>query len=146
MGVPSAADHDAFLEFVPLARTLGIRLEAAGKDEVTGWLDWSQHLCTAGGVLHGGALMSVADTVGALVAVLNVPGGARTTTIESKTNFFRAVTGGSVRAVARPLHTGKRTIVVRTELFDDDDRLVGHVVQTQAVLPPAEPEEPQPVG
>jgi 1,4-dihydroxy-2-naphthoyl-CoA hydrolase len=138
MGVPSGADFDAMLDLVPFARTLGIRLEAAAAEEVTGRLDWSRELCTAGGVLHGGALMSVADTVGAVVAFLNMPSGARTTTLESKTNFFRAVSGGSVRAVARPLHTGKRTIVVRTELFDDDHRLVGHVVQTQAVFPPAE--------
>jgi len=137
MGVPSAADFDALLELMPFARTLGIRIETAAEDEVTGRLDWSPQLCTAGGVLHGGALMSVADTVGALVAFITMPSGARTTTLESKTNFFRAVTGGSVRAVARPLHTGKRTIVVRTELFDDDHRLVGHVVQTQAVFPPA---------
>ena len=140
MDVPSAADFDALLDLVPFARTLGIRVEAAGKDEVTGGLDWAPQLCTAGGMLHGGALMSVADTAGALVAFLNMPSGARTTTMESKTNFFRAVTGGSVRAVARPLHTGNRTIVVRTELFDDDHRLVGHVVQTQAVFPPAERE------
>ncbi|HEX6919359.1 MAG TPA: PaaI family thioesterase, partial [Actinomycetes bacterium] len=92
---------------------------------------------TAGGVLHGGLLMALADATGAWCAFLNLPEGATTTTIESKTNFLRAVREGEVRAVARPLHLGRTMVVVDTELRDGQDRLVGRVTQTQAVVPAA---------
>lgn len=86
--------------------------------------------------MHGGVLMALADSLGGLCAFLNLPeGAAGTTTIESKTNFLRAVTGGRVRAVSRPLHAGRMVIVVDTELRDDEGRLVARVTQTQAVLP-----------
>jgi uncharacterized protein (TIGR00369 family) len=88
----------------------------------------------AGGILHGGVLMALADSVGAYCAFLNLPPGGNTTTIESKTNFLRAVRRGSVEAVARPLHAGRTVIVVDTELLDDDGRRVARVTQTQAVL------------
>ena len=78
----------------------------------------------------------LADSIGAYCAVLNLPEGAGTSTIESKTNFLRAVRSGYVEARARPLHVGRTTIVVDTELYDDQDRLVGRVTQTQAVLAP----------
>ena len=78
--------------------------------------------------------MTLADTAGAVCAFLNLPPGATTSTIESKSNFFRAVRAGHTRAVARPLHVGRTTIVVQTDVFDDDDRRVAHVVQTQAVI------------
>lgn len=129
-------DLEALRDLVPFAATLGMDLSMATASEVQGTLAWSTELCTVGGVLHGGALMALADNVGALVAYLNLPDGATTSTIESKTNFFRAVTEGRVRAVARPLHVGRSTIAVRTELFDGADRLVAHVVQTQSVLSP----------
>jgi 1,4-dihydroxy-2-naphthoyl-CoA hydrolase len=87
-----------------------------------------------GGVLHGGVLMALADTLGACCAVLNLPAGATTSTIESKTNFFRAVRGGIVEAVSRPLHVGRTTIVVQTDLSDEQGRRVAQVTQTQAVL------------
>ena len=103
--------------------------------EVRARLAWSERLCTAGGVLHGGALMGLADNVGGFCAFLNLPEGAGgTATIESKTNFFAAVREGHVHAVSRPLHTGRRTIVVDTELYDDAGKLVARVTQTQAVL------------
>jgi len=101
---------------------------------VRGRLDWAPERCTAGGVLHGGALMSLADSVGAICAFLNLPEGASTATIESKTNFFRAVRGGHVDAVSRPLHVGRTSIVVQTELADAEARPVAIVIQTQAVL------------
>ncbi len=123
-------------DLVPFASTLDMKLSKATADEVHGTLAWSAELCTVGGVLHGGALMALADNVGALVAYLNLPEGSTTSTIESKTNFFRAVTQGQVRAIGRPLHVGRSTIAVRSELFDDKDRLVAHVVQTQSVLSP----------
>lgn len=118
---------------MPLMRTLGIDVVEAGAGEVVGTMAWDADRCTIGGVLHGGAVMSLADTVGAVCAFLNLPEGATTSTIESKSNFFRAVTDGDVKAVAKPLHVGRTTIAVRTEVVDADDRLVAHVVQTQAV-------------
>lgn len=78
--------------------------------------------------------MSFADTLGALCAFLNLPAGAATSTIESKTNFFRAVRRGSVEGISRPLHVGRTTIVVQTDLLDGEGRRVAQVTQTQAVL------------
>ncbi|CAM5244433.1 1,4-dihydroxy-2-naphthoyl-CoA hydrolase [Streptomyces alboniger] len=93
------------LAAVPFAEHLGITFAEAGPGRVEGTLPWSAELCTAGGVLHGGAVMSLTDTVGAVCAFLNLPDGAITSTIESKTNFLRAVRSGAARAVARPLHS-----------------------------------------
>ena len=89
---------------MPFAERLGVTVEAAAKDEVRGALAWRDELCTAGGVLHGGAIMGFADTLGALCAYLNLPEGATTATIESKTNFFRGVRDGGVVGIARPRH------------------------------------------
>ena len=119
---------------MPFAAGLGVEVTAAGKDEVRGRLTWAPERCTAGGVLHGGALMGLADSLGAICAFLNLQEGATTATIESKTNFFRAVRGGHVEAVSRPLHVGRTSIVVQTELADADARPVAVVIQTQAVL------------
>jgi uncharacterized protein (TIGR00369 family) len=136
-GGPGAepAGIDQLLAIMPFAATLGIVLDSAGPEEVTGRLPWAAGLCTTGGVLHGGALMSLADTLGGLCAYLNLPEGAGTATISSSTNFLRAVRGGEVHATSRPLHTGRSVIVVQTELRDDSSVLVGHVTQAQAVLP-----------
>lgn len=120
---------------MPYAATLGIELLAASGDEVTGRVAWEERLTTAGGLLHGGALMGLADAVGAYCAYLNLPEGSSTTaTIESKTNFFSAVRAGTVEARSRPLHRGSRTIVVETDLFDEAGKHVARVTQTQAVL------------
>jgi uncharacterized protein (TIGR00369 family) len=120
---------------VPLAKALEIRLAAAAPEEVRLELDWREELCTAGGVLHGGALMALADTAGATCAFLNLPEGASgTTTVESKTNLLAAVRGGTVTAVTIPLHAGSRFIVAETELRDSDGKLVAKTIQTQAVL------------
>lgn len=120
---------------MPLAATVGIELVAAAPEEVRARLAHRTELTTAGGVLHGGTLMSLADAAGAYCAFLNLPDGAAgTATIESKTNFFRGVRGGHVYAVARPLHVGRSTIVVETDVWDDDGRRVARVTQTQAVL------------
>jgi uncharacterized protein (TIGR00369 family) len=122
-------------EAMPFGALLGVQLDDASPDEVRGSLDWSLERCTAGGILHGGALMGLADSLGGLCAYLNLPEGATATaTIESKTNFFRAVREGRVRAVARPLHVGRTFIVVQTDLTDDEGRRVAQVTQTQAVL------------
>jgi uncharacterized protein (TIGR00369 family) len=119
---------------MPFSVTCGIELDAASPESVMGHLAWAPELCTGGGVLHGGALMALADSLGALCAFLNLPAGAGTATIESKTNFFRAVRDGQVIAVARPLHVGRTTIVVQTDIRDDGGRRVAQVTQTQAVL------------
>jgi uncharacterized protein (TIGR00369 family) len=119
----------------PFSGFLGIEIVTASPAEVRSRLAWDERKCTAGGMMHGGALMSLADAAGGLCAFLNLPETARATaTIESKTNFFAPVREGWVHAVTRPLHTGKRTIVVDTELYDDAGKLVARVTQTQAVL------------
>ena len=119
---------------LPFADTLGITVAELTAEQATATMAWAEHLCTAGGVLHGGALMAFADTVGALCAVANLPKGAGTSTIESKTNFFRAVRGGIVSATCKPLHVGRSTIVVQTDMTDDRGKRVAQVTQTQAVL------------
>jgi 1,4-dihydroxy-2-naphthoyl-CoA hydrolase len=123
-------------ETMPFSALIGAEAVAAAADEVRARIAWDATRCTAGNVMHGGLLMTLADTVGAWCAFLNVPQGAGTTTIESKTNFLRAVRSGSVHAIARPLHVGRTVVVIDTELRDDDDRLVARVTQTQAVLNP----------
>ena len=120
---------------MPLAELLGIEVVSASADEVLARLPWEERLCTAGGILHGGALMSLADAAGALCAFFNLPEGSTgTATIESKTNFFRAVRDGHVVATSRPLHRGRTTIVVETDLHDAAGKHVARVTQTQAVL------------
>ena len=120
---------------MPLARTLGITVVRYEPDEVRARLAWSASLCTAGGILHGGVIMALADTTGAACAFLNLPSGsAGTTTIESKTNFLRAVREGYVEVRSRPLHVGRTVIVVESDVLDAGARLVARVTQTQLVM------------
>jgi uncharacterized protein (TIGR00369 family) len=122
-------------ESMPFADLLGLEVLAASPEEVRARIAWEERLCTADGVLHGGALMSLADAAGAFCAFLNLPKGSTgTATIESKTSFFRAVRGGHVVAASRPLHCGRTTIVVETDLHDAAGMHVARVTQTQAVL------------
>ncbi|TDD42936.1 PaaI family thioesterase [Saccharopolyspora elongata] len=130
----TAIDHQQLVALMPFAVSLGVQIDSASADEVRGHLDWAPQRCTAGGVLHGGAVMALADSIGAICAFLNLPEGAHTATIESKTNFFRALREGALHAVSRPLHVGRTNIAVQTELLDLDGRRVGHTTQTQAVL------------
>jgi uncharacterized protein (TIGR00369 family) len=126
---------DNLAEIAPLAGTLGIQVSHAAPDEVRGGMDWAPEKCTAAGVLHGGAIMAFADTLGGVCAFLNLPdGSSATATVESKTNFFRAVRGGRVEGVTKPLHVGRSFIVVQTDVLDDEQRRVAQVTQTQAVL------------
>ena len=135
MTEPDTALTEAARASMPFADVLGLELIAATPDEVQARLAWEERLCTAGGILHGGALMSLADATGAYCAFLNLPeGAAGTATIESKTNFFRAVRGGHVVATSRPLHRGRTTIVVETDLHDASAKHVARVTQTQTVL------------
>jgi 1,4-dihydroxy-2-naphthoyl-CoA hydrolase len=120
---------------MPFGAFLGLEVLAASPEEVRARLAWAKELCTAGGILHGGALMALADCTGGLCAYLNLPEGANATaTIESKTNFFRPVSSGHVEAVSHVLHKGRTTIVVETDLRDADGKHVARVTQTQAVL------------
>jgi uncharacterized protein (TIGR00369 family) len=119
---------------MPFAAQLGIELDAAAPEEVRGRLAWAPERCTAGGVMHGGALMALADSLGGVCAYLNLPAGAQTTTINSSTSFMRAVREGEVTAVARPLHAGRTVIVVQTDLTDGAGKRVAQVTQSQAVL------------
>lgn len=127
-------DLSEMVATMPFAVALGVQLDSAAPDEVRGHLDVEPDRCTTGGILHGGALMALADSLGAICAFLNLPEGASTSTIESKTNFFRGVPAGTVHVVSRPLHVGRRTIVVESDVRDDQDRRVALVLQTQAVL------------
>jgi 1,4-dihydroxy-2-naphthoyl-CoA hydrolase len=131
-----AADLDALVELMPFTAGMGIGLETASADEVVAVLTWAPQLCTAAGIMHGGALMSLADTAGALVAYLGLGPGESTATITSTTQLFRPVKGGSVRATATPLHRGKTTVTVQTRVHDGEDRLVAQTTQVQAILAP----------
>jgi uncharacterized protein (TIGR00369 family) len=121
---------------MPFAVATGVEIDAASADEVRGGLPWSAERCTIGDALHGGALMTLADSLGAVCAFLNLPDGAVTSTIESKTNFFRGLRGGRAHATTVPLHVGRTTIVVQTDIRDDAGKRVALVTQTQAVITP----------
>jgi 1,4-dihydroxy-2-naphthoyl-CoA hydrolase len=127
-------NHEMDPTAMPFAASIGVEITSAAADEVSGRVEWSPERCTAGGVLHGGAVMSLADALGAACAYLNLPPGAATSTIESKTNFFRALRGGALTGTARPLHVGGTTIVVQTDLRDEEGRRVALTTQTQAVI------------
>ena len=117
-----------------LAELLGIRFVEASPDRVVAELSCRDALTTVGGSLHGGTLMAFADTAGAAATMLNLPPGANTTTLESKTNFFAAGRSGTVRAETTPLHRGKRTMVWQTRVTDHAGRLLSLTIQTQLVL------------
>ncbi len=130
----SPDDLGRLLELMPFAGRLGIVVDAATPTEVRGRLPWAPELCTAGGVLHGGVLMTFADSLAAICAFLNLPDGATTTTTSSSTVFLRGVRDGEVAATAAPLHVGRTAIVVQTGLADAAGRPVAQVTQSQAVL------------
>ena len=132
---PLSPTLEGMADAMPFTRLLGAVFTHVDTGEVRARLDWSPERCTSGGMLHGGALMALADSTGGACAFMNLPAGATgTTTVESKTNFIRGVSQGSVEAVSRPLHIGRTVVVVETDLRDDRQRLVARVVQTQLVL------------
>jgi len=125
----------AIREFMPLCATLGIRAEEYTADQVVLSLDWAPELCTSNGILHGGAIMALADSAGGACAFLNLPeDAAGTATIESKTNFLGAMRGGTATATATPLHRGGTTIVIETSVRDSRGKMIAKVTQTQIVL------------
>jgi uncharacterized protein (TIGR00369 family) len=128
-------DPKEMLATMPFAVAIGIDITEATRAGVVGTLEWRPDLCTIGSTMHGGALMTLADSVGAVCAFLNLPDGAvGTSTIESKTNMLRAVTEGKVVATATPVHAGRSTIVVQTHVKDSRGKLVALTIQTQSVL------------
>ena len=124
------------VDAMPFATGLGLRDVRGGAAGIVAIADWAPEHCTGGRTLHGGYLMTVADTLGALCAGANLPPGAGTTTIESKTNFMSAVRGGSISITSEPVHVGRSTIVVQTDIRRDDGKLASRTTQTQAVLQP----------
>jgi uncharacterized protein (TIGR00369 family) len=121
---------------MPFGAHLEMHLTTASPEEVVGTMDWSPETATSGGAMHGGALMSLADTIGGTVAFLNLPEGAATSTISSSTVFLRAVREGTVTATGRLVHRGRTTIVAETQVEDAQGRPVSRTTQTQAVLLP----------
>ena len=115
----------------------GIRIVSAEKDKVVGEIDADERHLNNRGIVHGGAYMAFADDVGGTTAGLNLAAGMSTTTIESKSNFFRASPPGKLTAVSVPVHVGRRTIVVQTSIFGADGKLAAMVTQTQLVIPRA---------
>ena len=122
---------------LPFAALMGIRFTAATRERVVAELTVREELCTRPRILHGGALMAFADTLGAAATVLNLPQGASTTTIESKTNFLAAAPlGTTVTGESLPLHRGRRTMVWQTTIRSAEGRSLGVVIQTQLVIDP----------
>jgi uncharacterized protein (TIGR00369 family) len=122
----------ADLPRTPFAALLGIETLEATPELVRARLPFSPERCTLGGIIHGGAMMAVADDCGGMCAFLNMPAGASgTATIESKTNFLRGVSGGALTATTRPLHVGRTIAVLETEITREDGKLAAKVTQTQ---------------
>lgn len=121
---------------LPFAKLLGVELVSVTPDRVEAALRVRDDLCTRPAVLHGGAMMALADTLGAVATMANLPEGATTTTIESKTNFFVPIPVGDIaRAECTPLHRGRTTMVWQTKITRGDGRVAAMVTQTQLVMP-----------
>lgn len=122
-------------ELPPLPAWLGLTVTVAEPDRVVAELTVREELCTSGSIMHGGAIMAFADTVGAIGTIVNLSEGQGTTTLESKTNFFAgSPVGTKLIAEATPLHRGRRTQVWETRIANEQGRLVAKVTQTQMVL------------
>ena len=121
---------------MPFAKLMGVKVLEAWAEKIVAELTVRDHLCTSGGILHGGAAMAFADSLGAIGAFLSLPEGAiGTTTIESKTNFLGAAKAGStIRAETTPVHRGRRTSVWQTRITTAEGKPVALVLQTQMVL------------
>ena len=120
---------------MPFGGLLGMEAVDASRDEVRLRLAWREDLCTAGGLMHGGALMALADSAGGVCAFLNLPDGAAgTATISSSTSFLRPVREGYAEAISRPLSVGRNVIAVETDVVDANGQAVARVMQSQAVL------------
>lgn len=122
---------------MPFAIVLGLEVVEGSPQRVVTVAEWAPERCTSAGLLHGGFLMAAVDSTGATCAFLNLPPGAEgTSTIESKTNFLGSVGSGTITVTAEPVHVGRSTVVVQTDVTDDAGRLVSRSLQTQAVRYP----------
>lgn len=122
---------------MPFSDLMGLEVTEGTKDRVRGRLVVRDDLCTGGGILHGGAFMAFADALGAIGGVMNLAPGARTTTLESKTNFLGGAPAGSViEGEATPLHVGRRSSVWQTRITNADGKLLCLVIQTQMTILP----------
>ena len=117
-----------------MAGFLGIKIVEASLDRIVAELEIRPEIQNGSGIAHGGTLMAFADTAGAVATVVNLPPGAKTTTIESKTNFLAGGRAGIIRATATPLHKGRRTMVWQTNITDENGRLLSVTTQTQLVI------------
>lgn len=125
-------------DLVPFSNLLGVRYTSSDPSRVEATMAATTEVSTMIGTLHGGAIMGLADSVGAACAFVDLPAGSVTLTVQSNTNFLRAVkTGSVVRAESSPMHVGRTTMVVQTDVFDDQDRCVARTTQTQTVSPGA---------
>jgi uncharacterized protein (TIGR00369 family) len=123
---------------LPFAALLGIKFTSAAPERVTAELVVRDDLCTRPAILHGGAIMAFADTLGAAATILNLSAGSGTTTIESKTNFLApAPSGTRIHGETTPVHRGRRTMVWQTRVTTEAGRMVALVTQTQLVIEPA---------
>ncbi|MFP5255673.1 MAG: PaaI family thioesterase [Acidimicrobiia bacterium] len=131
---PDLNDPAALVATMPFAVHTGVAITAADRDAVVGHLDWAPERCTVGGLVHGGALMTLADSLGAVAAFLHLPEGASTATVSSSTVLLRGAREGRVHGTARVVNAGRRFITVQTDLVDGDGRPVSSTTQVQAVL------------
>lgn len=121
----------------PFAKMMGVKMTLVTKDRIEGELEVTPDRCTVPATLHGGAIMAMADNMGGIGAFMNMPEGATTATVESKTNFLRAIpVGETARAVTTPVHLGRTLQVWKTDVFRQDGKLAAVVTQTQIVMPP----------
>lgn len=121
----------------PFAKLMGVTLTKVEKTRLEGELKVAKEHCTIPDILHGGAIMAFADNMGGVGAFMNLPEGATTTTIESKTNFLRAVPiGQTAKAVTTPVNIGRTLQIWKTELFREDGKLAAVVTQTQLIIQP----------
>jgi 1,4-dihydroxy-2-naphthoyl-CoA hydrolase len=127
-------DPAALAATMPFAVHIGVEITRAEPDGVTGHLDWSAERCTAGGLMHGGALMTLADSLGAVAAYFHLPKAAGTATVSSSTTLVRGLREGRATGTAVVINAGRRFISVRTDVVDDQGRLLVSTTQVQAVI------------
>lgn len=127
-------DPSALAATMPFAVHAGVEITAASADAVVGHLDWSEARCTTAGLMHGGALMTLADSLGAVAAFLHLPEGAGTATVTSNTTLVRGLREGRATGTSTVVNAGRRFITVRTDVVDDAGKLLVTTTQVQAVL------------
>ena len=132
--LPDTSDPAALLATMPYAVHTGVVIDEVGMDAVDGHLDWAPERCTIGGILHGGALMTLADSLGAVAAFLHLPEGASTATVSSNTTLMRPAGKGRVTGRSRVVNAGRRFITVQTDLTDESGKPVSSTTQVQAVI------------